>query len=284
MPDIPNAVFADVVVPVEGDVEVVELRGGDELERFVGVSFSEGRQDIGEDFADVFFLVSRKGGDGDAGEFFGLAGESDGFGAFFLSGFAEEGEFLLFAVEHLEDFVGAFGLVPIHVAGMGRRFVEVFPGLVSVEDGTAKCGAFQAVSVAAAGDVPPGEDEFELPFARLAEEGDGAVFQAFFVSVPGNLLQNALLVFWAVEAEENLLDEVLLIGGEVFADSGFGDVPIVLDLGAFLVVERQADFGALPLVEAFVERGYQGFRIGRRSGGAVANDLKARRAAESGNS
>ena len=58
LPDVPNTVFAEVVVPIESDVEVIELRGSDEFERFVGVFPSERRQDVGENFANVFLLVA----------------------------------------------------------------------------------------------------------------------------------------------------------------------------------------------------------------------------------
>ena len=128
---------------------------------------------------------------------------------------------------------------------MGRRFGEVFAGLMSVEDGDSKGGSFQAVSVASARDVPSGKHKFKFPCARLAEEGNRAVFQTFFIGVPCNLLENRLSIFRAVQSEENLLDQVLLVGSEVFADAGFGNVPVVFDLGSFLVIEGQADFGAL---------------------------------------
>ena len=142
LPDVPNTVFAEVVVPIESDVEVIELRRSEELERFVGVFLAKRRQNVGENFANVPLLVARKIGDGNAGEFLGLAGQSNGFSSFFPSGSAKQGEPSLFAVEHLENFVGAFCLIPVSVSGMGRRFGEVFAGLVSVKDGAAECGAF----------------------------------------------------------------------------------------------------------------------------------------------
>ena len=58
LPDVPNAVLSEVVVPIESDVEVIELRGSDEFQRFVGVFLSERRQDVGENLANVIFLVA----------------------------------------------------------------------------------------------------------------------------------------------------------------------------------------------------------------------------------
>ena len=139
---------------------------------------------------------------------------------------------------------------------MGGCFGEVFAGLVSVKDGAAKGGDLQAVSVALACDVPSGKNKSKFSFARLTKEDNRAVSQTFLIGVPCDLLKDRLLIFLAVKAEKNLLDQILLVGSEVFANAGFGNMPVVFDLRSFLMIERQADFGMLRLVQAFVNRSH----------------------------
>lgn len=281
LPDVPDAVFADVLVFEEGHVEIVVAAGFDVLQGLFALGLAEGFQQIGDDFFDEVFLVGAEFGEGDAFEALGFAGELDGVVAVFIAGFAEEGELALFAVEGLEDFVGAFGLVPVGVAGVVGLFIEAL-GSVAVEDGAAEGCAFLAVAIAAAGAVAAGEDELELTGAGLAEERDGGAAKAAVAFVV--LIELTLdfgFVFVAVEFVEDLAHEFLLVGLEDVADFLRGDVPVVVDLEAAGIAPGEAEGFALGFVHAAVELLDEGFRGGGGSGAeggakeAHGGDLRA---------
>ena len=73
----------------------------------------------------------------------------------------EKGGGALFAVEGLEDFVGAEGLKPVGVARVIGFFVEALSGM-TVKDGAPEGGASSAVAIATACAVATCEDELEL--------------------------------------------------------------------------------------------------------------------------
>ena len=126
----------------------------------------------------------------------------------------QQRELALFAVEHLEDFVGALRLVPVGVARVIGLFVETLRR-VAVEDRAAEGRAFDGVAVAAARAVPAGEHELELAGAGLAEERDGGLPpKPCLAAVVLDLFVDRLGVFLAVHAHENLLHHLLLVGGE----------------------------------------------------------------------
>lgn len=168
LPGVPDAVVADVFVFGEGHVEVVHAGGVDERQGFFGVRFAEGFDEVGQDKADEVFLIGRHGAHPDAGEAGGFAREFDGFGAVFSARGFEKGGGALFAVEGLEDFVGAECLEPVGVARVIGFFVEALSG-VTVKDGTTEGGADSAIAVATAGAVATCEDELELAGAGLTE-------------------------------------------------------------------------------------------------------------------
>ena len=58
LPHVPDFVIADVLPFVEGEVKVVDATGFDMFECFFGVSLAEGREEVGDDFANVIFLVA----------------------------------------------------------------------------------------------------------------------------------------------------------------------------------------------------------------------------------
>ena len=198
-------------------------------------------------------MIGRHGAHLDAGEAGGFAGEFDGLGAVFSARGFEKGGGALFAVEGLEDFVGAECLEPVGVARVIGFFVEALSGM-TVKDWATECGANSAVAVATAGAVATCEDELELAGAGLTEKGDGGAAEAavaFVVLV--ELTPDFFFVFVAVETVEDLADEVLLVGGKDVAD-GFGaDVPVVVDFEAEWVVVGEAEGGGLGFVKAFVE-------------------------------
>ena len=113
-------------------------------------------------------MIGRHGAHPDAGEAGGSAGEFDGFGAVFSARSFEKSGGALFAVEGLEDFVGAECLEPVGVAWVVGFFVEALSGM-TVKDGTTEGGADSAIAIAAAGAVAAGEDELEFAGAGLTE-------------------------------------------------------------------------------------------------------------------
>jgi len=76
-----------------------------------------------------------------------------------------------------------------------------------------------------------------------------------------------------VHFQEDLADHCLLVGGEIGANSLFGDVPVVIDLGPKRMVEGEGDAFPLRFGETLIESGYEGFgsRAGwRREGRSLA--------------
>src|SRR5206468_2050572 len=134
-----------------------------------------------------------------------LSGEPDGVRAFFLARFIEQRQLALFAVEHFEHLVRAFGLKPVNVARVVRWFIKTFRS-VTVKDRSAERRAFDRIAVATARDMPAREHELELAAARLAEKGDGRAAKPFLAAVMFDLLHDFLGVFRAVQTGENLAD------------------------------------------------------------------------------
>ncbi len=175
---------------------------------------------------------------------------------------AEEGGLALLAVEHLVDLVGTHRLVPVGIPLVGGSLVEALVGGVAVEEGAPEGGAFDRVAVAAAGAVAAGEHELELAGAGFAEDSHrGATLEAVDPAVPLDLVVDLLGVLLAVEPHEDLLDHGLLVLGERF-HLGLGDLPVVVDLEAQLVIEGEADDLPLLVVQAVVEGFHEGLRRG----------------------
>lgn len=253
LPDIPDAVFADVLVLIIGEVEVLEAAGLDVFEGFGGVFGAEGGEEVFEDAADEAFLIGAEFGHGDAIEAARFAGELDGVVAFLIAAGVAEGEGALLFIECLEDFIGPLCLKPIGVAFMSGAFIEALRG-VTIEDRAAESRARLAVAIATACTMTAGEDEFGLPTAGSAEDGDGGAGEsavAFVVLI--ELAPDFLLIFLAVQLIEHLADEILLVGLEDLAETLRPDVPVVVHLETKRIIPRQADGGALGFIEAAVE-------------------------------
>ena len=118
LPDIPDAVFADVLVFEEGHVEIVVAAGFDVLQGLFAFGFAEGFEEVGDDFFDEVFLVGAHFGETKAFEPRGLAGELHGFVSVFLARALDERPRALLAVKRLEDLVRALCLKPVGVAFM----------------------------------------------------------------------------------------------------------------------------------------------------------------------
>ena len=168
LPGVPNLVIADVFVFGEGHVKVVHAGGVDERQSLFSIRFAEGFDEVGQDKANEVFLIGRHGAHLDAREAGGFAREFDGLGAVFSARVFEKGGGALFAIEGLEDFVGAEGLEPVGVARVIGFFVEALSGM-TVKDWATEGGANSAVAIAAASAVATCEDELELAGAGLTE-------------------------------------------------------------------------------------------------------------------
>mgnify|MGYP000501190060 CR=1 FL=1 len=206
----------------------------------------------------LVLLVAGEVSDPDAVQPFLFAGQFNGLVPAFAAALSEKGNLALLAIEHLVDFIGAHGLVPVGIPLVLRALIEV-PGGVAVEEGSTEGDAFHRVAVAATGAVTAGEDEFELAGAGLAKDGYcGTTLEAGFPAVTCDLLEDFLGVLFAVQPHEDLLDHGLLVLG-VALDASFGDVPVVIDLEAQRVIEGEAHVLALFLGEGVVEGLYEGF-------------------------
>ncbi len=265
-PDVPDAIFADVVLGVVREVATFEAALGFEaLGDFVAIALAVRLDEHRHDFLQMLFLVARQFANGQALEVAAFAAEGD-----FLFGrqtFFEERLLLLFAIEHLVQLVGGFGLRPEDIAGMGWAFVEAVGG-VAVEDRAAEGDVVGGVAVATDGHVPAGHHEFELLAAGMAKNGD-AVVRAVAFGVVGELLIDPRVPFGVDDSLEDAADDVLLIFVvKIAGDELVGDVPIVGDtgsqqatLGVFEVPGETHGF-ALAGREGVVEDFYE--RLGRR--------------------
>ena len=120
-------------------MQVIEAVVFNQLDGFVGILFAEGGQQIGHDHVNVLLLVARKFAYGNALQLSSL--ESDCVCAMLSPRIAQQSQFSLLAIQHLENFVRPLGLVPINVAGMIGCFV-VAQGGVPVENRAAEGRAF----------------------------------------------------------------------------------------------------------------------------------------------
>src|SRR5262249_21288670 len=132
-------------------------------------------------------------------------------------------------VQHLEQLVGLLCLVPVHVSGMPHGFVEA-GGRVTVENRAAKGDVFGAVAIATDGEVPTGHNELKLVGSRSSKNGD-RLRLAVPVRIVFELLENALVPVLVVEPEEDLANQIALVGREKLTTDvelgRFGDVPVV---------------------------------------------------------
>ena len=194
-------------------------------------ALAEGGQKVRHDVSHQFLLIARQFGDGEAGELLCLSRKCDSGCRSFLTGIIAEGDLTMFAIERLEELIGALRLIPVDVARMFGRLIEALSS-VAVKNWAAKCGALHRIAIAAARDMPAGEDKFKFALARfagLAEHGDGAgVEPAVFDVVMLDLLEDLVHVFLAVHIAKNFLNHCLLIRGEEFPDWLIDDHPVVV--------------------------------------------------------
>ena len=135
---------------------------------------------------------------------------------------------------------------------------------MTVEDRASKRGALHRVAVTSPGHVSACENEFEWSRAGLAKNSDRTPVESTFpiglLVVVFDLGHDLFRVFLAVQAVEDATDHGLLILGECLADSGLGDVPVVVDGLAQGGVEGKRHQFLLWLGQRLVELGDERFR------------------------
>ena len=134
---------------------------------------------------------------------------------------------------------------------MIRRLVET-PRSMPVKDRPAKRLPLHRVAIAAAGAVPTSQHKLELAGIRFAKQRHRRALESFVPGVVPHLAKHGFGVLLAVQFQENLLHQRLLIPVENLADAFFGDVPVVVDLFTQRVLERKRDDVFLPFAEAAV--------------------------------
>ncbi len=111
--------------------------------------------------------------------------------------------------------------------------------------------------------MAPGEHEFELAGSGFAEHGDRTFSHAAFSVVGFHLVKHLLRILFAVQAEEDLLDHLLLIFIEGFENPIGHDPPVVIHPVSQFMVPGKGDLFALLVRQAFEERGCEGLGVGR---------------------
>ncbi len=127
LPYVPDAIIADILLLVVGEVELVEVVGLDELHGLVSVFLAEGCEEVSKYLAQEPLLVCGKLGGRQPLQSFGRTLGLDCLvAAFPTAAFIEKGDLALLAVEGLVELVGPLSLEPVGVAGMIGSFVKSF--------------------------------------------------------------------------------------------------------------------------------------------------------------
>ena len=258
LPDVPNAIVADIQVLTKGHVQIIETISLDELHRFIGVLFAEGSEQICHYQVDMFLLVSTQFPDRDARQTGLLPGQADGLSPALSARVAQKRHVALFAIEHFKDFVGALSLIPINIAGMVGGLI-VTQSSVSIEDRSTKGSTLNRIAIATARHMPAGEYKFEFADSRLAKQCYRTSAKTLFTGVVLYLFHDTLGIFRAVHFKKDFANHGLLVPREVLPHSLFGDVPIVLDLGPERMVKGEHDRLPLGFGEALIQSCDEGF-------------------------
>src|SRR5262249_47117198 len=157
----------------------------------------------------------------------------------------------LFTVERIVYFVGAFGLIPVHIAGM-VWLLGPAAGIMAVKDRAAEGRALDRIAVAAHRAMAPSQHKLEPPRARLAEKRNRVIPQ--IAAVVFDVSHDLIDISRVVHAAENLFDHRLLVAGEEFADERARDAPVIVDFGLQRMIEVKGDYLFLRLGEATMER------------------------------
>ena len=178
-------------------------------------------------------------------------------GGLLRPGVTQQSHLSLFPIESLVDLIGSLGLIPIDIVGVMGLLIETVRG-VSVQDRPSERRAFDRVTITAGRTVTPGEDELELPGARLSEKRDRIILQASGILL--DVILDLVVEVWVVEAAEDVLNHRLLVGRIKVTDAMRRDVPVVVDFGAQRVIEGKRHLASLFRGQAVVELRDDGFR------------------------
>src|SRR5690606_18129303 len=107
LPDVPDAVVADVAFLEEGHVEVLEPGVIDQLQRLTRIRGSEWSKEIRHDFPDQLALIRGQFTHGNAFQSRGGALQANRLGAALGSSTVEQGELALASVQRGEDLIRA---------------------------------------------------------------------------------------------------------------------------------------------------------------------------------
>src|SRR5262245_45498730 len=252
LPDVPHVVGAEVQVAIERKREAIHAAALlDVAQGFVNVFPAEGQEQIGQYFFNKFFLVAAQLSHGQPGEFLFARFERDSLRRLLAARIAEQSLGALFTIESIEDFVGAFGLIPVHIAGM-VWLLGPAAGIMAVKDRAAEGRALDRIAVAAHRAMAPGQHKLELPRAWLAEKRNRVIPQ--IAAVIFDVSHHLLDISRVVHAAENLFDHRLLVASEEFADEWARDAPIIVNFGLERMIELKRDDLFLRLGETTMER------------------------------
>ena len=194
----------------------------------------------------MLLLITGKGFNGNAVCCVVFATESD---VGFLGSFGSQGFLSLLPIEHFEQIVGCYCLVPEHIVWMSRFFV-VTTGRMAINNWTAKGHVVCGITVASYRAMSTRKNEFVVfPFGhRIPEDGD----TLFFTEPTHIVLELLVESFHPVGIYQpfpRLSDKNLLfLRVEIACESVICDTPIVGDMGSeqpvFLipVVPRKAKY------------------------------------------
>lgn len=263
-PIIPNTIVAQIALLEEGHVQIVETVLLNITHRLLAIRLPEGQKQIREHLAHEILLISTQLSHGDTIKAFLEPRDLHGAIPSLTATLRTQRKRTLFAIERLEDLIGALGLIPIDIARMVRGFIEGLGG-VTVEDGASKDSAALGIPITPAGAVATREREAELARARFSEQGDARRAKAAVsLVVLIKLLPDLFFVFFTVQLVEDLSHHRLLILVENLIDALGRDVPVVIDFCAKLIFPWEAEDGALLFIEGFVECRDQGIRVIQR--------------------
>src|SRR5215510_4797008 len=273
LPHVPHVVVAEIYVAIERKREAIYAAALlDVAQGFVNVFPAEGHEQIGQHFFNQFLLVAAHLGHGQPGQFLFARFELDSLRRLLAARIAEQRLGALFTIERIEDFIGPFGLIPVHIAGM-VWLLGPAAGVMAVKDRAAEGRALDRIAVAAHRAMAPGQHKLEPPSAWLAEKRNRVIPQ--IAAVVFDVSHHLLDISRVVHAAENLFDHRLLVAGEEFADEWARDTPIIVNFGLQRMIEVKRDYLFLRLGEATMERRNQ--RLGLALAALESRGRKRRR-------
>ena len=224
-PVVPDSVFAKVTFLVKGESAGIQTALDFQATRdFVLVGLAERFQQQLQDGLQVFLLVRREVGDGDAVELsIRSAKPNQLFGRHAIR---DQRLLALFAVEYLVQLVGCKRLMPEDV-GRVVWLLERALTVMRVEDWSAECDVFGTVAIAPQRHVAAGEDKLKLVSAGLSENSDRLAI-AESADIVFQLLVPAFVPVFMRHALKDVSNQLLLVGCKKTAlDGRLCNLPVV---------------------------------------------------------